>query len=360
MNFKLHELEETEYKKLLIETLQKFEGVKESVYCDIHGIPTIGIGLALIIKKFKHRFYINTDFFNDQNIMELSLAPNEKEEVKLILEDIVKYFNANTLMIDQEKQAYTKCQLLKMLKSFKLNDKQITKMLDKKIDEAENLVKNRGINLGFSRERLILVDLVFNSPELLGKNLSKAVKNGDRLRAWYEIRYKSNGDQSVGIAKRRYEESEMFNCFETDLLSKDEIIRLKNFVNQLDFYLPEKTILECIKIYEAKYPAVTPIESYVSINLIEIILKKVRYPKDNIGDDFEIETNIGNQINLIKLQLPNGKTKILSQIVFQEITKEIAVSLVVKIKVTEKDLVFSDTGCVKETISLDLTQNLKE
>jgi len=47
-------------------------------------------------------------------------------------------------------------------------------------------------------------------------------------------------------------------------------------------------------------------------------------------------------------------------IVFQEITKEIAVSFVVKIKVTEKDLVFSDTGCVKETISLDLTQNLKE
>jgi len=213
MNIKIHDLIEAEYKKLLIEKLRKFEGIKYESYSDDHGIPTIGVGFALIIKLKANIFRFSTKIFNEFKNLGINLSSYEKDQVKNILNKIVYYLNNNSNVEDVVKKDFTKKCLLKMPKSFKLNDKQIAKMLDKKIDEAENLVKNRGINLGFSRERLILVDLVFNSPELLGKNLSKAVKNGDRLRAWYEIRYKSNGDQSVGIAKRRYEESEMFNCF---------------------------------------------------------------------------------------------------------------------------------------------------
>lgn len=51
---------------------------------------------------------------------------------------------------------------------------------------------------------------------LLGPSLRSAVQNNDRARAWYEIRYNSNGGASAsnGIAKRRYMESENFGLYD--------------------------------------------------------------------------------------------------------------------------------------------------
>jgi Ca2+-binding RTX toxin-like protein len=64
-----------------------------------------------------------------------------------------------------------------------------------------------------SRERLALLSLAYNN--VLGKSpsLRQALIDGDRAKAWFEIRYRSNGDISDGIAKRRYYESALFGLF---------------------------------------------------------------------------------------------------------------------------------------------------
>lgn len=69
-----------------------------------------------------------------------------------------------------------------------------------------------------SYERAALVSLTYNNADLIGPNLQKAIKEGNRAEAWYEIRYQSNSPNQAqnileGIAKRRYYESEMFSLY---------------------------------------------------------------------------------------------------------------------------------------------------
>ena len=66
----------------------------------------------------------------------------------------------------------------------------------------------------YSYERLAIFSLVYNAGErLLGENLTAAINDGDRFKAWFEIRHASNADTSSGLAKRRYYEAELFGLF---------------------------------------------------------------------------------------------------------------------------------------------------
>ncbi len=72
-----------------------------------------------------------------------------------------------------------------------------------------------------SQERAVLVSLAYNNliHETSGSPLlATAIKAGNRAEAWYEIRYDSNGGASegLGIAKRRYYESEVFGLYDED------------------------------------------------------------------------------------------------------------------------------------------------
>jgi Ca2+-binding RTX toxin-like protein len=67
-----------------------------------------------------------------------------------------------------------------------------------------------------SRERLALVSLAYNGLLEKSRKLRDAVASSDgRAEAWFEIRYNSNAgaSQSVGIARRRYYESELFGLY---------------------------------------------------------------------------------------------------------------------------------------------------
>ena len=74
----------------------------------------------------------------------------------------------------------------------------------------------------YSYERLALLSLRYNSVtgtrDVIGENLKNALAEGDRFRAWFEIRYNSNsshnGINQDGIQKRRYYEAEMFGLFD--------------------------------------------------------------------------------------------------------------------------------------------------
>ena len=61
---------------------------------------------------------------------------------------------------------------------------------------------------------MAIFSLVYNAGKrLLGENLTAAINDGDRFKAWFEIRHASNADTSSGLAKRRYYEAELFGLF---------------------------------------------------------------------------------------------------------------------------------------------------
>ena len=83
-----------------------------------------------------------------------------------------------------------------------------------------------------STERVVLASLAYNSrvhpqghprqgiPRTLGLNLERAILNGDRAEAWYEIRYGTNppgAGMEAGIAKRRYVEADIFGLYDASV-----------------------------------------------------------------------------------------------------------------------------------------------
>ena len=67
-----------------------------------------------------------------------------------------------------------------------------------------------------SRERMVLTDLAWNGGTgILGSGLGNAIASGNRAEAWFQIRYASNGGNSRGLAKRRYQEAELFDLYDS-------------------------------------------------------------------------------------------------------------------------------------------------
>jgi hypothetical protein len=69
---------------------------------------------------------------------------------------------------------------------------------------------------GGSQEYVALLDLYYaGGTKLIRPNsqLLAALVDGNRAQAWFEIRYDSNGNHLLGIAKRRYYDSQLFGLF---------------------------------------------------------------------------------------------------------------------------------------------------
>lgn len=103
-----------------------------------------------------------------------------------------------------------------------VNDPRIVQVFNDLADRAEGLVNAWLPGIPDSNERLALLSLAYNSkvergiPTALGPNLRRAVTNGDRAEAWYEIRYGTNPPgppDRPGIANRRYRESDLFGLY---------------------------------------------------------------------------------------------------------------------------------------------------
>lgn len=65
-----------------------------------------------------------------------------------------------------------------------------------------------------TEEGVALFSLYYNTPKLIGEGLQTALKENNRFKVWFEIRYRSNRSKSKGIAKRRFAESNIFGLFD--------------------------------------------------------------------------------------------------------------------------------------------------
>lgn len=113
----------------------------------------------------------------------------------------------------------------------------------------------------YSYERLALLSMRYNSKkgatDLIGDNLKEALKEGDRFKAWFEIRHNSNGNNEAGLQKRRYYEAELFGLFNERGKPTDE--EIKHILDTLPQKVPVKngaasrSYLEKISAAENKF-----------------------------------------------------------------------------------------------------------
>jgi GH24 family phage-related lysozyme (muramidase) len=106
------------------------------------------------------------------------------------------------------------------------------------IKKYETRVDSWLANMPLSSERLTLLSLSFNGG--LGPGLKKAIQTGNRAEAWYQIRYGTNSDSQsdsvkVGLAKRRYFESQMFGLYDDQngsVATKDEAKKIYKMLTE--------------------------------------------------------------------------------------------------------------------------------
>ena len=82
---------------------------------------------------------------------------------------------------------------------------------------AERLISSKFDDVDLKGyERLALISLAYNHPKLIGPNLTRHIKAGDKQAAMDEIKFRSNLHKSKGIANRRELEAQMFSGMDPD------------------------------------------------------------------------------------------------------------------------------------------------
>ncbi|MBZ7991278.1 MULTISPECIES: VWA domain-containing protein [unclassified Campylobacter] len=233
----------------LYNNIKNNEGFDVKVYLDSKLRPTIGVGYELISHKNTWREHFKTiklnvsnEQANDFNNLISALSKiKSKDEGKRIIE---KYYNnKNSIKLTNEKEA--KELFYTILPDYK-------KMIIKTSNNP-----NQGISeemykyLKDSKELITLIDLAYNGgKKLIGPGLSKAIEEGDRARAWFEIRYNSNGGKSrktsgYGIAQRRIRTSDFFGLYPDGNVDEEyhmKVVRM--YADYKDKIIGEETSIE--------------------------------------------------------------------------------------------------------------------
>jgi Ca2+-binding RTX toxin-like protein len=128
-------------------------------------------------------------------------------------------------LLDQRMSNYSAANpTLNMRTSFEFNSENEAKTVFANIAGTYENTLNSKLDFtnNISAERVVLFSLAYNSPELIGPGLDAAITSGNRADAWYEIRYRSNGDKESGIANRRYVESDRFQLYKNETNATEE------------------------------------------------------------------------------------------------------------------------------------------
>lgn len=203
------------------------ESFQPNIYSDSEKIPTTGYGYALIFKRTTTRggqrvttFTRSGNVVNDFASIGITITQEQLEILRLIAIDLTA---SNTTAAEQ-KIAQLDAQIrdisepeAKTLFNFTFQ----RALDDVKAAFKKTLGNTKGdalyIQMAGTTELIALVDMAFNGGVgLIGPKLSGALQNGNRAEAWFEIRYDSNNgsSRSVGLAKRRYYEAELFGLFD--------------------------------------------------------------------------------------------------------------------------------------------------
>ena len=313
-----HVLSEEEFKSELRRHLVSVECINEKidnyVYADIKGVPTIGIGYALVlkIKDPKTKKLVWTVRPNlDSQMAAIGKSVSDDDTVsgddKDILEDIAKALNDGDINKATE--------LADSSFSFEpMTDDEAKNLLGYVVEtEYATLLKSRiGTTLyntlANSKELIALLSITYQNPSAIKQPLIDALTDGTRTEVWYQIRYEMNTSNAGWMANRRYKEANEFGLYNgatTDINTDEakEIIQMytehKTEILEYEFkYSPTSSINN--EIQPAKTFLIANFGQGVDINgevLVGQGLKTASYEQITPSDD--IIMTIGNKNNLI-------------------------------------------------------------
>ena len=212
------------------EFLTSLESYVPRVYSDSKGIPTIGVGYALIVYNEATKTWLR----RDQGLVSSSVGVTFTPAYNINITAVLEIFNNSKLTSKQKASAasqlippYTKGEdsnSLDVMGFTISNIPQARNLFNFVVPEFEKILidklgENTWSQYKGTKEGVALLSLAFNAPGLIGSKLVGAILSGDRAEAWFQIRYQSNRLNGVGqytrngLQKRRYLEAEMFGVF---------------------------------------------------------------------------------------------------------------------------------------------------
>ena len=170
--------------------------------------PMVGLADQHLVIGYGYDLLVTATATFEADLIELGIILTQNQ--LLTLRDTLTDYKAGTIGASDAAQT---------LSFINLGDENhASDLLQLAVDRFEDIVTARlavfGETMAHSRERAALVSMAYNGGVgLLGPNLMGAIQDGNRAVAWYEIRYRSNGNQLGGLAKRRYYESQLFGLY---------------------------------------------------------------------------------------------------------------------------------------------------
>lgn len=205
--------------------LEKVETLIPRIYTDGVGVPTWGIGFALIIESGD--WLVRPQLFDIFDQAGIRFSEEQRTHLNKLLAGCVDGLN--------RKKPDAAFALIPPWRAGEpadtnptgsplLNQDQAYALLKQNLPEYQDLqygrfVKHLGSTekaralsnaLANSHEAVALLSLTYNAPSLIGPGLTKALFSGNRAEAWFQIRDYSNGSKSPGLAKRRFYEAHQF------------------------------------------------------------------------------------------------------------------------------------------------------
>ncbi|MEJ6949386.1 hypothetical protein [Natronospora cellulosivora (SeqCode)] len=245
----------------LHEHMVAVEGYRANIYTCTAGVPTIGIGIALLVRNGGMWAFREGNLFQENGLFDRAGIdlPDNILEITNILNNTRRELNNN----NPQAAARIIADNQETLDTFELSEEDSENVFELIQEEYETDLINRianNANVNRQRAREIIESLsdneqyailscVFNAPALIGPGVSTALRDYTeegasehdqafhKTKAWYEIRYNShrngwryingqiddnhNDAQGInGLANRRYVDSEMFGLY--GLLTDDE------------------------------------------------------------------------------------------------------------------------------------------
>lgn len=272
----INERNASNFKGELRDTLKDAEDFIYELYYDTNKIATIGCGFNVTLKDILQK--VCDEIYSEPKM-------NEKEFAGLLN-------TINGIWIKTDENLRSKVsEYLESIKTkdgksakfgeFKLDDKQIGDILPEVIENfrdglnkklaytsispQEKKIDENSIG---SREYIALMSMTYNNPSLVGNGLKAYLRAKNRFGAWYEIRYKSNAGNEIGIAKRRFAESNEFGLFESsennEALSNNRLANIDinaiSFEECLDLF----SLLNVAKIKDKDEPSITYLQNAIA------------------------------------------------------------------------------------------------
>lgn len=197
---------------VLFDFIAGSDGFVPRIYSDQRGIPTIGLGYAMLD---------NTPGWPPRDSLErdlagigIKLSPADRYRLTAVGEalschDLAQARNLVAGWTAGEEPGS------KNSFSFAITRDQAQALFELIRPDYEDCLRRRlGHDLSDalenSRELVALSSLAYNNPALVGPSLSAALHSGAREKAWFEILFGSNRARHRGLQKRRNHEAKMF------------------------------------------------------------------------------------------------------------------------------------------------------